>query len=104
MKIGVSRKEAAQALFKHLEDTLSASSYRDLGNSLNSDASRLSKLRNGKLPFNVNDLIVIADLLDDEVWDLIKRFGVGSDYITLDDMNKVLANDGYVLDRAMNAA
>jgi len=89
---------------EHLKTQLSFREFQELHSNLGITLYRFNRLLKGKDDWYLEEIGRIAQKLGQDPLDLIEKWGLGRKYITLQDMDGILAERGEVLQRIVHAA
>lgn len=96
--------EHLQHFAEHLKKELSFKNFKQLPAYLDITLYRLNRLLKGNEDWYLEEIEKIAALLEVDPIDLIQKWGLGRKYITLQDMDRILAARGMELSFADQVA
>ncbi len=98
------RKERLVQFAEHLKGELSHKAFIQLHHTLGIKLYRLNRLLKGLEDWYLDEIGKIAPLLDADPIDLIQKWGLGRKYISLEDLDQLLAERGLEVHFAVHAA
>ncbi len=98
------KKEQLIAFANHLKAELSHKEFSVLPATLSVTLNRFGRLMRGKVDWTVDEIGKIAPLLDTDPVELIEKWEIGDQNITLFQYKLILAERGEKIHRAIHAA
>lgn len=96
--------EHLQKFAEHLKKELSFMEFKQLPSYLGITLYRFNRLLKGKEDWYLDEISRLAKKLNGDPLDLIQNWGLGRKYITLQDMDQILAERGMEIAFAAHAA